>query len=175
MSATTQDRIYQRIGEFVVVFQWLEDKLRQIGWFLIDPRRINWPPTGLRNLSNAALIDEVHRLLVDALPKCDLGEELEADLLDSLERCVRDLHNLRRFRNVILHSAYIELKAGGKTQEILRVDPKLQIDEHGEPQIDQELLSEDSWAAETALMASAGLFLNRVHTQVLARYPYGDA
>jgi hypothetical protein len=31
------DKIYQRIGEFVVCFQWLEDLIRQIGWLVIDP------------------------------------------------------------------------------------------------------------------------------------------
>ena len=32
-----QDKVYQRIGEFVVSFQFIENQLRQIGWLLLDP------------------------------------------------------------------------------------------------------------------------------------------
>jgi len=38
------DRAYRSIGEFVVAFQWIEDLYRQIGWFILDPERKNWPP-----------------------------------------------------------------------------------------------------------------------------------
>ena len=31
------DKIYQRIGEFVVCYQWLENKFREIGWLILDP------------------------------------------------------------------------------------------------------------------------------------------
>ena len=33
------DRIYQLIGEYVVCFQWIEHKLREIGWLILDPRQ----------------------------------------------------------------------------------------------------------------------------------------
>ncbi len=42
-----QDRIYQRIGEFVVCFQFLENQFREIGWFILDPARQEWPPLSL--------------------------------------------------------------------------------------------------------------------------------
>lgn len=49
---TDEALVYQRIVEFAVSFQWLENKLREIGWFIMDPERKDWPPKGLRALTN---------------------------------------------------------------------------------------------------------------------------
>jgi hypothetical protein len=32
------DRAYKGIVEFVVAFQWAENKYREVGWFILDPR-----------------------------------------------------------------------------------------------------------------------------------------
>ena len=72
MTELDQGIIYQRIGEFVVIFQSLETKLREIGWHILDPSKNNWPPTALRNLTNKKLIDKVHELFIQALPTCRL-------------------------------------------------------------------------------------------------------
>nr|WP_057929649.1 hypothetical protein [Burkholderia ambifaria] len=36
---SNEQAVYQRIGEFTVSFQWIENKLREIGWFILDPER----------------------------------------------------------------------------------------------------------------------------------------
>ena len=51
-------RTSQRIGEFVVSFQSLENRIREIGWFILDPGRKEWPPKLLREETNAALFDK---------------------------------------------------------------------------------------------------------------------
>jgi hypothetical protein len=171
-----EEKIYQRIGEFVVSFQWLESRLREIGWFILDPVRSEWPPKDLRNLTNEKLIDKVHKLFIEALPKCKLSTELETEFRDSFDRCVETLHQLRRDRNRILHSAFIELKAGGEVQELMRSNPRLEVDEEtGEPLFDQEYLRPDSFDKEMSKMAQAGFFLNRSYTQLIHRYPNGGA
>jgi hypothetical protein len=38
------DTIYRKLGEFVVSFQWLENRFREIGWLILDPHRKHWPP-----------------------------------------------------------------------------------------------------------------------------------
>ena len=168
--------VYQRIGEFAVSFQWLENKLREIGWFVLDPERAQWPPTGLRNLTNEKLVDRVHDLFVQALPKCKLGKDLEEDFKDSFASSVKVLHQLRRDRNRILHSAFIELKAGGEVQGLLRSNPKIQIDEEtGEVLFDQELLTAESFSKEMKMMADVSLFLNRAYLQLIHRFPDGGA
>ena len=138
----TEEKIYQRIGEFAVSFQWLENKLREIGWFILDPERSEWPPKSLRNLTNEKLIDKIHELFIEALPKCKLSSELEIEFKGSIDSCVRTLHQLRRNRNRILHSAFIELKAGGEVHGLVRSNPRLGVDEEtGETLFDQRYLS----------------------------------
>lgn len=169
MESGAQDRIYQRIGEFVVGFQWLETSLREIGWLILDPLRQEWPPTALRSIDNAALIDRVHELFVGALSKCNLGMELEAEYLAGFAACATELHRLRRARNRIIHSAYIELKAGGEIAEVMRVDNRLRTDEDGKLDLERECLSPKSFENEMAAITRAGLFLSRAYAQLIAR------
>lgn len=169
-------RIYQRIGEFAVSFQWIENKLREIGWFILDPDRKEWPPRGLINLTNEKLIETVHQLFKEALPKCELRAELETDFRDSFAATANTLHQLRRDRNRILHSAFIELKAGGEVQGLLRSNPKNQVDEEtGQTLFDHEILSLESFSKEMKAIADSAIFLNRAYLQLINRYPHGSA
>jgi len=168
--------VYRRIGEFAVSFQWLENKLREIGWFIMDPDRKDWPPKGLRALTNEKLIDKVHELFLQALPQCTLDKELEADFKTSFAACTDVLHQLRRDRNRILHSAFIELKAGGEVVGLMRSNPRLTIDEEtGSVLFDQEMLKPESFAVEMRKMGEAAMFLNRAYMQLIHRFPHGDA
>ena len=175
-SLDSEGKIYQRIGEFAVSFQWLENKLRKIGWFILDPDRSEWPPKGLRSLTNEKLINRVHELFIEALPKCKLPEEVEQEFKNSMDSYAEILHQLRRDRNRILHSAYIELKAGGEAQGLVRSDPRLGVDEEtGEALFDQEYLTPNSFDSEMKKIAETALFLNRIYTQLIHRYPNGGA
>lgn len=168
--------VYQRIGEFTVSFQWLENKLREIGWCILDPDRKDWQPKQLRSLTNEKLIDRVHDLFLQALPKCNLGLELERDFRESFSGCAMQLHQLRRDRNRILHSAFIELKAGGEVVGLIRSNPKLNVDEEtGEVLYDREMLTPESFEEEMHRMAEAAMFLNRAYMQLIQRLSHGDA
>jgi hypothetical protein len=171
-----EELLYQRIGKFTVSFQWVENKLREIGWFILDPGRTDWPPAGLQNLTNEKLIDRVHELFIQEIPKCRLSQELESEFREIFEYLVKLLHQLRRDRNRILHSAFIELRAGGEVQGMLRSNPKLQVNEQtGVIQYDQEILTSESFAKEMAMMAELAPLLNRVYMQLIHRYPNGGA
>lgn len=173
---TDEALVYQRIGEFTVSFQWIENKLREIGWFVLDPDRKNWPPKDLRTLTNQRLIDRVHELFLQALPQCRLDAELETNFRESFASCVRDLHQLRRDRNRILHSAFIELKSGSEVMGLMRSNPRLNVDEEtGEVLYDQELLTPESLVEEMRKMAEAAMFLGRAYLQLIHRYPNGGA
>jgi len=167
-----QDKIYQRIGEFVVSFQGLENLIREIEWFILDPGRENWPPMDQRNETTAILFTKVEELFLDALPRCQLDSELEADFRRSFAVNAERFRNLRRARNKILHSAYIELKAGGEVHGVMRSNPKLIMDsETGEPLFDQELLSEKSFEKEFREMAELFVFFNMCYKQLIQRFP----
>lgn len=168
--------VYQRIGEFTVSFQLLANKLREIGWYLIDPDRSHWPPKGLRSLTNERLVDRVYELFLEALPQFKLAPELEANFRSSSALCVKDLHQLRRHRNLILHSAFIELQSGGEVVGLMRSNPKLGFDEEtGELLYDHELLTPESFTAAMRKMGDTATFLARAHLQLVHRYPNGGA
>lgn len=173
---TDEGLVYQRIGEFAVSFQWLEHKLREIGWFIMDPGRKDWPPKGLRALTNEKLIDKVHELFLQALPQCKLEQELEADFKRSFAACAEALHQLRRDRNRILHSAFMEFKAGGEVVGLMCSNPRVIIDEEtGNALYDQEMLKPESFANEMRRMGEAAMFLGRAYIQLIHRFPHGDA
>ena len=169
-------RVYRRVGEFVVSFQWLENRIREIGWLALDPGRENWPPTGLRNDTTATLFKKVEKLFLDALPRCRLDPALETDFRSSFAENAIRFHDLRRARNKILHSAYIELKAGGEVHGLMRSNPRLEVDsETGEPLLDQEMLGEDSFAFEFKEMADLAVFFNRCYMQLIHRLDVEEA
>jgi hypothetical protein len=166
--------IYQRIGEFTVSFQWLENRLCEIGWFILDPDRLRWPPIGLRNLTNEKLVDKVHSLFETAIAKCNLSTDVELEFRDAFTFAVKLLHQVRRDRNRILHSAFIGLKAGGEVA-LLRSSPRVEIDDKtGEALFDQELLTVESFSVQMKMMGEIALILNRSYTQLISRYPSSE-
>jgi hypothetical protein len=134
------DKIYQRIGEFVVCYQWLENKYREIGWLILDPCRKEWPPKQLRNESSEELIGKVESLFIDLMSRLDVPDKDER--IADFKSIVAGSHAMRQYRNNLLHSAFIELKAGGEVMGILRSNPKIKIDpKSGEVLFDQEALT----------------------------------
>lgn len=169
-----QDKIYQRIGEFAVSFQWLENKIREIGWLILSPSRSVSPPRELRTETNKQLIDKVRELFLGALPACKLGSELEESYRTGFIRIADRLHDIRKTRNRILHSAFIEFKAGGEVLDLMRSNPKLLIDpETGDVTFDQEFLTDQSFEQEFEEMARIAFFLNQCYVQLIHRYPHG--
>jgi hypothetical protein len=166
-----EDKVYQRIGEFDVSFQWLENRIREIGWFILDPDRKTWPPTGLRNKTTADLFNKVEKLFLDAIPRCRLSPDLEKDFRTQFAKNAIRFRDLRRARNKILHSAFIELKAGGEVHGIMRSNPRMEIDsDTGEPLFEQEMLSDNSFDFEFKEMAELAIFFNRCYMQLIHRF-----
>ena len=117
---------YQGIGEFVVAFQWVEAKYREIGWFILDPTRANWPPMRLRREKNGELIDKVTTMFITLTEEYEFpnGAERASDFAVLRPR----FHALRDYRNRLLHSAFIEMKAGGEIAGYVRASPKVSVD-----------------------------------------------
>ena len=170
-----ENKIYQRVGEFVVSFQWIENRIREIGWLILDPSRKKWPPKDLRDETTHDLFKKVEELFLNALPKCQLGPELEEDFRTSFAANAARFHKLRKSRNKILHSAYIELKAGGELRGLLRSNPQLTTDsETGELLFEQEILSKRSFEHEFREMAELAVFFNRCYIQLIHRLPVNN-
>jgi hypothetical protein len=165
------DKLMQRIGEFVVSFQWMEDKFRDIGWLIEDPERKNWPPTTLRNLTNFDLLNIVEQKysnLMDILNIDDANERKTA-----FKELVKKCHKIRKYRNSLLHSAFIELKASGDVMWLIRSNPKITFDPGtGDPVFDHEYLTEASVIAKMKEMGEPAMALNMTYLQLIQWAPF---
>jgi hypothetical protein len=165
------DMIYRRIGEFVVGFQWMEHRLREIGWLILDPHRNDWPPRALRDEANHHLVNRVKALYVDLVDALEVEDQQgrKADFSSIAEAC----HVARRQRNRLLHSAYFELKGGGEVRGVLRSDPKIEIDpDTGEPMFDRELLSVSGLTRLLQELAQISFRLNMHYVQLIHWAPF---
>ena len=166
------DRAYRAIGEFVVTFQWIENKYREIGWLILDPDRKHWPPMALRSESNQKLIDKVTALFVDLVAKYDLptGPRRRDDML-ALQK---QFHELRRYRNGLLHSTFTDVKAGREVTGILRSDPRTPLvdTETGEIYFENETFTEEVVGKKIAEVAEASFRLGQHYIQLIHWIPF---
>ena len=168
------DRIaptHQALGEFVIVFQWIENRYRQIGWFILDPERTQWPPMQLRKETNQDLINKVTDLYIDLTNRYTFpnGAEKANDMLELREH----FHALRKFRNRLLHSTYIELKAGGEAHGYVRSNPEIGVDpDTGELIYDQEDFSAELIYSKLREYGDYMFRLNINHVQLIHWHPF---
>jgi hypothetical protein len=172
MSAETAiDETHKALGEFVIVFQWVENLYRQIGWFILDPERKAWPPKQLRTEKNHELIDKVTNLLVELTKTYAFTNG--AEKAKDMEELRAHFHALRKYRNRLLHSTYIELKAGGEVHGYIRSNPEIGVDaETGELIVDQEDFSAEVIYAKMREYGDFMLRLNFIRVQLIAWYPF---
>jgi hypothetical protein len=165
------DKIYQRIGEFVVCYQWLENKVREIGWLILDPWRKEWPPKQLRKESSEELFRKVESLFVDLMNRLDVPDKDER--ITDFKSIVAGCHAMRQYRNNLLHSAFIELKAGGKVMGILRSNPKIKIDPtSGEVLFDQEALTAKAITKKLHELGELAFPLGQHYVQLIHWSPF---
>jgi hypothetical protein len=142
-SRKTTDDDFLALGQFVVTFQRIECKYREIGWMILDPEKREWPPMQLRSESNRDLINKVTDLYVDLTNQYEFpnGVLVAKDMRLLQEK----FHELRRYRNRLLHSAYEPLKAGDEILGYLRIDPIVAVEkETGNVIHEVEPLSSDA-------------------------------
>lgn len=160
------DKAYKSIGELVVVFQWVENKYREIGWFILDPERKQWPPMELRKETTHDLMKKVLKLFSDLVENSSFpnGEEK----LKEFKRVTDAFQDFRKFRNRMLHSAYIEMKAGGEIAGLIRANPQISVDEEtGELIQDQEAFSEKVVHEKLAETGEAAIALGQIYIQLI--------
>jgi len=165
------DVTHTALGEFVIVFQWVENLYRQIGWFILDPARKQWPPKQLRTESNHALINKVTDMFVELTKTYAFPNG--ADKARDMQELRTHFHALRKYRNRLLHSTYIELKGGGEVHGYLRSNPEVGVDsETGELIFDQEDFSAEVINAKMREYAEYMLRLNFLHVQLVHWAPF---
>ncbi|HMO66710.1 MAG TPA: hypothetical protein PKE47_16070 [Verrucomicrobiota bacterium] len=163
------DATHKALGEFVIVFQWVENLYRQIGWFILDPECEQWPPSQLRTETNHVLINKVTDLFIELTNKYAFssGQEKAKDMEE-----LRDhFHALRKYRNRLLHSTYVELKGSGEVHGYIRSNPGVDPDT-GELIFDQEDFSAEVIHAKLREYGEFMMRLNFIHVQLIHWSPF---
>src|ERR1051326_7709975 len=111
-------KLYQRIGEYVVCFQWTENLIRQIGYqILCNSGRISIYERLIKK-KNEDLVNEVIDYYLDLIDRLQPFDHVNRK--ENVEKLRMSCHEVRKFRNRFLHSAFIELKAGGDVIGLMR-------------------------------------------------------
>jgi hypothetical protein len=165
------EEVYQAIGEFVVFFQSIEDTYRQIGWYLVDPQKVDWPPRVFRKETNADLVNKVTDLFIALTKKYRFPNG--AKKAEEAERLRGVFHALRKFRNRVVHSAYQEVVAGGQVAAILRSSPKITVDpDTGDIEFDQEIFDTATIRRQISLTMHEFFILTTIRTQLIHWSPF---
>lgn len=170
-------KMYQRVGEFVVAFQWFEVTVLNILW-LLDQPRMSWD-------------ERLRTSEIRFVEKLDKAANRFSERMDDLERWSRngtlpqtveenarhwrarfasiisDCRVLNRQRNEIVHSSYVHLEAGGEIHGIVR--SKVVLERRGTSD-DFELRSKDALPElDDALkeMATLSLALGTAQLQIV--------
>lgn len=170
------EAIYKNLGEFVVSFQWIESRFREIGWLIIDPERKYWPPKTLRTEDTNKLINKVKKLYCEVIDR--IAPEDAEERKQSFEEIVEKIHALRKYRNKLIHSAYIDIKASasGEVFGLVRINPRLEEDPISNELLwDQENLTENSFKDGMKQMAEIAWQLNMHYMQLIHWAPFDKA
>ncbi|MCB0724192.1 MAG: hypothetical protein KDC73_05780 [Ignavibacteriae bacterium] len=173
MKEFNADKVYQAIGEFVVSFQWVENRFREIGGLILDPERKNWPPLAFRNESNYNLINKVKNHYMDLMGR--LRGDNYTEYIDTLKKDFSDLvdksHSLREYRNDLLHSAFIELKTGDQILGMMKSNARFSPGDPSSYHLSPEPITVESIHLKTELLAEIAINLNRHYLQLIHWLP----
>jgi hypothetical protein len=172
-----EDTIYRQLGRFVVTFQVLENQLVQLASYALDPahggHQARLPPdrTGRRRLVAHLwfheLLDKTFTSVGDFLDRYRGAEPEFRELLNGLlDRC----RELAHYRNRVVHSAYLFLEGGGELVAIARSDLTAGAGDE-EVELDQELLTEDSFQEVMGEIAEVAFAIGQCRLQLIHWYP----
>lgn len=168
-----EDATYRQVGRLVVTFQALETELVQLASFALDPghagfqARLPADKKGRRplvaDLWFKKLVATTGESVNAFLDERGMGEsEFRQHLGELLDKC-RDLAD---DRNKVVHSAYLFLEGGGELAAIVRSD--MTADGGDDVELDQELLTDASFDAIMADMATTALEIGQCRLQLIA-------
>jgi hypothetical protein len=159
--------IYQQLGQFVVLFQLVENYLVRIAEILIDPNltgngRVVLAGLGFRDLAVKANV--LFALLTEKVNTPE-AEKKQKEFDTLTKHCLE----LAALRNKLVHSTYVHLEAGGELQVIFRSKAKLVTGGPEGPRytFDQEQLTDVSLDDALKDIAETAFALSTFQRQVL--------
>jgi hypothetical protein len=163
-----EDVIYRELGRFVVAFQALANELFQLTSFSLDPEHAGH---GRRALARVWFGDLVNRTWtnVNDFLNAHRGEDEEAEFRARLEALLAECRELARYRNSVVHSAYLFLEAAdGELIGIVRSD--MAEGDDGEVELNQELLTEKSFDDAMGKIGEVAFGIGQCRVQLVHWY-----
>lgn len=158
-----EENVYRQVGRLVVIFQALENQLFQLASFALDPEHVGHGRRSVADLWFRQLVDKTESSVGDFL---DQRGRAEPDFRARLEALLVRCRELARYRNKVVHSAYVFLEAGGDLLGVVRSDMTRGA-EPNEVELDQELLSERSFEEAMSEIAEVAFGIGQCHVQLI--------
>ncbi len=169
MKALDPKPLYEAIGQYVIGFQWLVNKLWLAATFAQHPEQQTSDRWALLDLSLARLIDQFQSSALASVRRCqpERAPAFETELKALIDRC----HDARKRRNRFIHSAYVHLEGGGELLGIFRSD----IISRGAvtpetPMFDQEPATPELFKQELERAVQIGIEVGQCHMQLIHWY-----
>ncbi len=164
-----EDAIYRELGRFVVMFQALENELFQLASFALDPEHIGHGRRALSEPSFRQLVDKTSTSVGNFLDE-HRGEEPE--FRERLTILLEGCRELARYRNRLVHSAYVFLESGDELVAMMRSDMTAGA-RKDEVELDQELLKEGSFKEAMTEIARVAFGISQFRIQLIHWYTPG--
>jgi hypothetical protein len=165
-----EDEIYRDLGRFVVFFQTLENELLLLASFALDPEHRGHGRHVAAGLPFGQLVSETWTSVGRFLDKYREDEpEFREKLRERLRLLLDQCRELARYRNKVVHSAYLFLEAGDELVAIVRSDMRRGA-ESSEVALDQEPLSEGSFDEAMHEIAEVAFGIGQCRLQLIHWY-----
>lgn len=154
------------------MFQALETELVQLASFALDPDHAGQGRREAVGLSFGRLVGRTFEAVEAFLAVHRPADE--TDVCGRLDRLLTDCRELGRYRNRVVHSAYLFLESGGELAAVVRSDTSPGVGED-EVELDQEALDETSFGEAMGSIAETAFGLGQCRLQLIAWYRPRDA
>jgi len=114
------ERVYRRLGEFIVALQWFEDTLLDMITKLVAPERFFAARAAFLSMRFAEKIRVAEHMFLQVVEELGReGDSLAAQWSETFREICNRLTKLNEQRNKVVHSSYVELMAGGALKGIV--------------------------------------------------------
>lgn len=172
MELPDEDAIYRQVGRSVVMFQALENEVLQLASYALDPEHTGRGRREAAGLWFGQLVSRTSEAVAAFLAEHRPADE--TDVRGRLDRLLADCGELARYRNRIVHSAYLFLEAGDDLVAVVRSDMTRGAGED-EVDFDQEALGEASFEEAMAKIAETAFGIGQCRLQLMHWYRPRDA
>ena len=162
--AADEDAVYRQIGRFVVMFQMLEAELWQLAGYALDPASTGRGRREVTGLSFGRLVSQTLSAVGAFLDEHRPADE--TNVRGRLDALLSDCREIARYRNRLVHSAYVFLEASDRLAAIVRSD----VSRGAGPdqvELDQEALDGTSFDEEMTKIAETAFEIAQCRLQLI--------